>query len=66
MQMEGRFERWMRWAWFGTGTLRRVWGNFTTEESNMTTGAVAVEKSKLEGNHGCDETIRRERGGEEG
>ena len=56
----------MRWAWFGTGTLRRVWGNFTTKESNMTNGAVAVEKSKLEGKHGCDETIRRERGGEEG
>lgn len=32
----------------------------------MTNGAVAVEKSKLDGNHGCDETIRRERGGEEG
>lgn len=32
----------------------------------MTNGAVAVEKSKLEGNHGCDEPILRERRGEEG
>ena len=32
----------------------------------MTNRAVAVEKSKLEGNHGCDETIWRQREGEEG
>lgn len=32
----------------------------------MTNRAVAVEKSKLEGNQGCDETIWRQREGEEG
>lgn len=40
-------------------------GTFATKLFSITYEAAAVEKSRLEGNHGHNETVQREEGGEQ-